>query len=128
MINMEIRFVWRNIQTDEIKMFEVEVIDLAFGNPICDEFNENDMWILESTDCYIGQKDEHGKKIFENDITHHGIVVYEVGEDESEFKFMDFERWEYHSTGYLTTPIEVLGNTHENPELVEKLRAKYRCD
>jgi len=115
--------------TDEkyIEIIGVHYFDLG-------DFFEPDCWIIER---YIGQKDKNNKKIYEGDIIPMGnsgnMVVmlgrftmyemYDIGETEIYGAFL--------KSGKNTTPIdfdfigyyEVIGNIHENPELLTKLEA-----
>lgn len=79
---------------------------------------------LISTDPYTGIKDRNGADIFESDIVeiefYDGKSIYSVMYNENGFRFsfVDAGNREY---GYKQTGLEkirVIGNIHENPELI----------
>jgi len=70
---------------------------------------------------FIGVKDKHGKKIFEEDIVKHKNGIYEVWYDEDNYRFQmgllgDTLDQEVGAKG----EIEVLGNRWETPELLKE--------
>ncbi len=70
--------------------------------------------IPESVGQYTGLTDKHGTKIFEGDITDEGIIEYWEGKYvvmQSNGQCWDDLFWCYNK-------IEVLGNVHDNPELL----------
>lgn len=90
--------------------------------------NWKQFFILEQ---FTGLYDKNGKEIYEGDIVNHGdnfpsVVKY----DEKECAFRLFEDKPKYARGYrfyprdheinaYTSPIEIIGNIHENPELVK---------
>ncbi len=72
---------------------------------------------------YTGLKDKNGKRIFEGDIArghnivHPSRIVYEVAYDEGGFYLYDKKGTGWHPTHI--DDIEVIGNIHDNPELME---------
>lgn len=70
--------------------------------------------IPETVGRYTGLTDKNGKKIFEGDITDEGIIEYWEGKYvvmQSNGQCRDDLCWCYNK-------IEVLGNIHDNPELL----------
>lgn len=81
-------------------------------------FEKKNAEIMQST----GLKDKNGKEIYEGDILKKaGIVSW--NDVEVRWSCVDIE-WndnrEWHDMLYLTTPLEIIGNIYENPELIAK--------
>lgn len=92
-----------------------------------------DKWVVytDTLGQFTGLTDKNGKKIFEGDIV---VVCYEqsTGESEKEVKKVHYNsteccwypmRWDEHcefcDNWTEVTSIEVIGNIHDNPELME---------
>ena len=78
----------------------------------------------ETIGQYTGLKDKNGKMIFEGDIVH--IDNYDEGWDSTvEFKGGAFavdvegKEYDYTAIGWLEYEVEIIGNIHDNPELLE---------
>ncbi|MDB45345.1 hypothetical protein D1183_14675 [Listeria monocytogenes] len=73
----------------------------------------------ETIDQYTGLKDKNGKKIFEGDICWeehnecYGVVKFEEGKFLYVWENIAEDLWE------VADSIEIYGNIHENPELME---------
>lgn len=84
-------------------------------------------WVLEETlGQFTGMHDKNGVPIFEGDIIkdHIGIGVVEYSEKRASFRVNYGDglcKWfiDYNLKGELES-IEVIGNIHENPEILEK--------
>lgn len=83
----------------------------------------DDDFIIEQ---YTGLKDENGKEIYENDIVEYTTCYY--GNEKRHRKVVEWKEWdsddfgEPHNIGYrdLSEYMEVVGNIHENPDLLEE--------
>lgn len=90
--------------------------------------NDDDYHVWEVMQ-YTGLKDKNSKEIYEGDIVNHGdnypsIVRFGIKSYGFELEEPGYDdegygsRW--HEFIYLTSPIEVIGNIYENPELLER--------
>lgn len=90
-----------------------------------EKYDFYDLELMQST----GLKDKNGKEIFEGDIlaieTDEGILNVNIFWDSKHALFM-FESKKYNEEDLLaelvednTYPFEIIGNIHENPELLE---------
>lgn len=101
--------------SDDIREFPLE------------EVRNGDVWTFEQ---YTGLKDKNGKEIYEADIVRWSFKVDRNSEitytaDVVKWESYVEEEWPYSTISGFTLPesedgYEVIGNIHENPELVEK--------
>lgn len=78
--------------------------------------------ISETVGQYIGAVDKNGKKIFEGDIVKFGNNIYEIRFIE---KYSRFAGTNAHCVfaSFLLKNSEIIGNIHDNPELMERSEA-----
>ena len=85
--------------------------------------------IPETIGQYTGLTDKNGKKIFEGDILQFDYIGKNLGVNG--IAFVSFQNgkfgveWGYHKEfvcldGFANTTLEVIGNIHDNPELLER--------
>ena len=108
----------------ESAMMRVDINDLTDNTGVkCDDFN------LEDSEQYTGLKDKNGKEIYEGDIVNHIDMLSRIVRT-SEVYFCDgeFRIWKSEHADEMSLcdchlmmgQIEIIGNIHENPELLEK--------
>lgn len=86
---------------------------------------DTDMPVNVIIEQYTGLKDKNGKEIYEGDIVEYTTCYY--GNEKRHRKVVEWEEWdsddfgEPHNLGYfdLSEGMEIIGNIHENPELLE---------
>ena len=67
---------------------------------------------------FTGLRDKNGKEIYEGDIDEaRGVCVWD--EDTVSFGWIDHEDGYFHDWGYIFGDFDIIGNIHENPELLE---------
>ena len=97
--------------------FSIECWEDCFG-----DFLNNENYIVEQ--C-TGLKDKNGKLIYEGDIVrtsgNYQEGVYKIGwnEDDAEYDLYKGDYFIYQLVNRFNS-VEVIGNIHENPELLEK--------
>lgn len=76
---------------------------------------------LKTVGTYTGLKDRNGKKIFEGDIVEYreeyGAVEYH---DQEAMYFVCFDGWLTDFDHIYGKEVEIIGNIHDNPELLEE--------
>lgn len=104
----------------------VQVLVTRSGDPIEDSYPV----VTETVGQYTGVKDKDGEKIFEGDVTQYvGIFkkdIHEITFNNGSFCTRDIIRQEIYGTsfddgefGMDGNTLEVIGNIHDNPELLE---------
>ncbi len=123
----EILFRGKTINSNEW----VESMTISFGtikrkrNDLFMEISEN-KWvgvIPETVGQFVGLTDKNGVKIFEGDILK--VIVYSVDWEGNDCSYMDtivvrdVSALQYDTMNCIQNEFEIIGNIHENPELLK---------
>ena len=86
--------------------------------------------IPETVGQYTGLTDKNGKKIFDGDIIRHhndvrnpeNFATYIIQHDERHSRFVGYlhKNWSAQLCSDLSDKYEIIGNIHDNPDLLEK--------
>lgn len=113
---------WKKYAT-EAELHMDGSVDAIFEDADGVPHHENADLVLEFD---TGLKDENGKEIYEGDIVKYTTCYF--GNEKRHRKVVEWEEWdsddfgEPHNIGYfdLSEYMGVIGNVHENPELLEE--------
>lgn len=79
--------------------------------------------IVKADNCVVewavGLPDQKGNKIFEGDVIKHEDFIAAVVYSGTGFCIKDIPQWVEKSSWYLINHCEVIGNIHDNPELLK---------
>ena len=113
----------KGVDKDTFKHFICVMTFNVNGNTYSSMFYLTDIEVIpETVGQYTGLKDKNGKKIFEHDIVRIAVCGtydnYVISYDKENARFVvgdtGFTFW-----SYISTKIEVIGNIHDNPELLQ---------
>ena len=109
------------LDTDSGYVFIAEPFLSASTLPVYDIIKHHTHLVIpETVGQYTGLTDKNGKKIFEGDIVayrgdEYGVIVY----DKKTARFcVEFDVWSTDFDHLYGKEIEVIGNIHDNPELI----------
>lgn len=108
---------------DLLESLNGQKVDWGFIKPISKEKEKKVMLKVyrKSVGQYTGLTDKNGKKIFEGDILEtnsgsRGYVVFVNGN----FARLHNQKWEWKTIMIISDANVVIGNIHDNPELLEQ--------
>ena len=119
----EIKFRAWDKKNKKMLHYDNDVTPCITLNGVCQGENHTNVSFDYVLMQYTGLKDKNGKEIYEGDRLNHSIDRYQqecpyVVEDMSEFyKELNRSDTYYRIDEY---SLEIIGNIHENPELLEK--------
>ncbi len=129
----EIKFrAWDKVEKKMLFNADPFAIHVSGSNePLLAKTHRNENCIFEQ---YTGLKDKNGKEIYEGDIVRYGRHIHGIIPPESHMEIVSWQSGEEEhypcctSSGfalpYSEDGYEVIGNIHENPELLEQEDAK----
>ena len=97
--------------------------EICYDNPENDDEFLKSIVYPETVGQYTGLTDKNGKKIFEGDIVdiipeNEEVGIIEWADDEAMF-MLNSDGWYANFDNYYSSDVEVIGNIHDNPELLE---------
>lgn len=119
LIMREILFRGKRYDTGEwVYGFYTEACANRSAEPVI-ENNDNDYYVLpESVGQYTGKKDKNGKRIFEGDIIIGENYLFPVPDNRRLRIYWDNKICGFQMNSFNIDDIEVIGNIHDNPELL----------
>ena len=121
-MEIKIRYVFKHRITGAISKSIILIQDLETRLTEIDLRN----YEIISRDLFTGKQDKSGKDIYENDIIKLREEIFLIGYNICKF-ILRFRNGVYSRDLYdwiiINEPIEIIGNTHENPELLEAANA-----
>ena len=98
------------------------------GDFICDSDFDYTVY-PETVGQYTGLTDKNGKRIFEGDIIRKGFECFVVKWNGVQSRWGLFDKCDFEVTGFnkhTENYLEIIGNIHDNPELLEEAKNEQR--
>ena len=99
----------------EIKVMRSWVQERSGNQPLGHFFTRQDYELMQFT----GLLDKNGKEIYEGDIMKTPYGNYAVEFDIGQFQYENFDHYGVNGEGPCLDEGEIIGNIHENPELLK---------
>lgn len=124
MREIKFRYTFKRNEDGHIYQIVVPLAVLEDGHGEIFTMLRNDLWTLVARDQWTGLHDKEGREIWEGDVCKHtwdGDVMSHPGEDvfvveqDKGARYLCFDCL----AGKQSYQLEVIGNVHENPELLD---------
>jgi len=98
------------------QMIDADSLAFDFYEPLCDQLRDSDEIKFMQ---YTGLKDKNSVEIYQGDLFDDGIEISIIQWDDTCASFVAFDGTENHQLGDYTSIVKIIGNIHNNPELLK---------